>query len=93
MNCKKQMKKSLELKKISREKTINYMLNGKALIIHSVVNRKVIGKMNEYFPEPQSSGGRVKVELDLSNYATKTDLKNLTVVNMSYFAKKFDLAI
>ena len=26
--------------------------------------------MSEYFPEPKSSGGRVKVELDLSNYAT-----------------------
>ena len=29
--------------------------------------------MSEYFPEPKSSGGRVKVELDLSKYATKTD--------------------
>ena len=27
--------------------------------------------MSEYFPEPKSLGGRVKVELDLSNYATK----------------------
>ena len=29
-NCKKKVKKSLELKKKQREKTINYMLNGKA---------------------------------------------------------------
>ena len=29
--------------------------------------------MNEYFPEPKSSEGRVKVELDLFKYATKTD--------------------
>ena len=29
--------------------------------------------MSEYFPEPTSSGGRVKVELVLSNYATKAD--------------------
>ena len=27
--------------------------------------------MSEYFPEPKSFGKRVKVELDLSNYATK----------------------
>ena len=27
--------------------------------------------MSEYYPEPKSSGGKVKVELDLSNYATK----------------------
>ena len=32
--------------------------------------------MGEYFPEPDYSGGKVKVELDLSNYATKKDLKN-----------------
>ena len=31
--------------------------------------------MREYFPEPKSLGGKVKVELDLSSYATKTDLK------------------
>ena len=28
--------------------------------------------MSEYFPEPKSSGGRVRVEVDLSNYITKT---------------------
>ena len=47
--------------------------------------------MSEYFPEPKSSGGRVKVELDLSNYATKADLKNATGVDTSKFAKKVDL--
>ena len=29
--------------------------------------------MKKYIPEPKSSGGRVKVELYLSNYATKAD--------------------
>ena len=48
--------------------------------------------MNEYFPEPKSSGERVKVELDLSNYATKADLQNSTGVDVSKFAKKVDLA-
>ena len=43
--------------------------------------------MSEYFPEPKSSGGRVKVELDLSNYATKADLKNATGVDTSKSAK------
>ena len=32
--------------------------------------------MSEYFPEPKSSGEREKIVLDLSNYATKSDLKN-----------------
>ena len=42
--------------------------------------------MSEYIPEPKSLGGRVKVELDLSNYATKVDLKNATGVDLSKFA-------
>ena len=41
--------------------------------------------MCEYFPEPKSLGGRVKVELDLSSYATKADLKNATGVDTSKF--------
>ena len=31
--------------------------------------------MSDYFPELKSLSGRVKVELDLSNYRTKADLK------------------
>ena len=48
--------------------------------------------MSEYFPEPKSSGERVKVEIDLSIYATKSDFKNGTGVDISKFAKKTDLA-
>ena len=47
--------------------------------------------MSEYFPEPKSSGGRVKVELYLSNYATKADLKNAIGISTSKVAKKADL--
>ena len=36
MNCKKQIKKSLELKNYSREKVINCMLNGKVMIIRLI---------------------------------------------------------
>ena len=43
--------------------------------------------MTEHFPEPKSLRGRVKVELDLPNYATKADLKNATGVDKSDFAK------
>ena len=48
--------------------------------------------MSEYFQEPKSLRGNVKVELDLSNYATKADLKNATGVDRSTFAKKVKLA-
>ena len=47
--------------------------------------------MIEYFSERKSLG-KVKVELDLSNYATKIDLKNATGIDASRFAKKVDLA-
>ena len=48
--------------------------------------------MSEYFPEVKHLGGRLKFELDMSNYATKTDLKNATSVDTSSFAKQIDLA-
>ena len=48
--------------------------------------------MNEYFSKSRPSGGSVKVELDLSNYATNSDLKNATGVDKSEIAKKTDLA-
>ena len=48
--------------------------------------------MSEYFLEPKSVKGKIKIELDLSNYATKADFKNATDVDTSKFAKKIDLA-
>ena len=48
--------------------------------------------MGEYFPEPKPSGGRVRVELDFSNYAPKADLKSATGVDTSKFTKKVELA-
>ena len=48
--------------------------------------------MKEYFAEPNYFGANVKVELNLSCYATKADLKNETGIDTSYFAKKNDLA-
>ena len=40
----------------------------------------------------ESSGGRVKVKLDLSNHSKKAGLKNTRGVDTSKFSKKFDLA-
>ena len=48
--------------------------------------------MSEYFPKPKSLGPKVKVELDLSDYAAKADLENATGVDTSGFAKKTDSA-
>ena len=48
--------------------------------------------MSQHFPPHRSSGRNIKVELDLSSYATKTDLKNATHVDVSSFASKTNLA-
>ena len=45
-----------------------------------------------YYPPYKSSSNNVKGELDLTNYATKNDLKNLTHVDVSSFASKTNLA-
>ena len=48
--------------------------------------------MSTYYPPYKRSSSNVKVELDLTNYATKTDLKNITHVDVSSFASKTNLA-
>ena len=48
--------------------------------------------MSNYFPPYNNSSKNIKVELDLSNYATKTDLKNITHVDVSNYASKTNLA-
>ena len=44
-----------------------------------------------YYPRSKSSSNNVKVELDLTNYATKNDLKNMMHVDVSSFASKTNL--
>ena len=45
--------------------------------------------MSQYFSKPlRSIGGNINVKVDLSNYATKTDLKNITHIDTSSFALK-----
>ena len=45
-----------------------------------------------FLPPYSHSKNKIEVELDLSNYATKSDLKNASDVDTSQFAKKDDLA-
>ena len=49
--------------------------------------------MSQYFPKPyEPFGGDINVKVDLSNYATKTDLKNVSHDDVSSFALKSNLA-
>ena len=47
----------------------------------------------QYFPKPyEPFGGDINIKVDLSNYATKTDIKNISHVDTSSFALKANLA-
>ena len=49
--------------------------------------------MSQYFPKPyEPFGGDINVKVDLSNYATKEDIKNISHVDTSSFALKSNLA-
>ena len=64
------------------------MSNGKDIIIYLTVG--LIKKLN--FPKHEPFGGDINVQVDLSNYATKTDLKNISHVDVNSFALKSNLA-
>ena len=81
-------------KKYLKEKVINCMSNGKGMIIYLIVGsiKKPCIKMSQYFPKPfKSFGGNINIKVDLSNYATKTNLKNVTRLDTSGFALKTNL--
>ena len=48
--------------------------------------------MSTYYPRHKSSSSNIKVELGLTNYATKTGLENITQTDVSSFASKTNLA-
>ena len=79
--CEKELRKTnqeeFRIEKIIKEIEIGYMSNGKAKIILLIAGfiKKTLRKIGQYFPKPYSCfGENVKVELDLSNYATKAGL-------------------
>ena len=48
--------------------------------------------MSKYFPPYNNPSENIKVELDLSNYATKKDIKDIIHIDASGFALKTNLA-
>ena len=65
------------------------------MIINLIVGliRKSLSKMSQYFPRSYKQfGGDINVTVDLSNYATKDDIKNITHIDTSSFALKTNLA-
>ena len=55
--------------------------------------KKTLYKISQYFPKPyEPFHGDINVTVDLSNYATKDDIKNITHVDTSSFALKTNVA-
>ena len=59
---------------------------------NSWIDKKISYKMSQYFPPYRSHGGDIKVKLNLSSYATKQDLKNVSHADISSFVAKTDPA-
>ena len=57
-----------------------------------IENYKIVYYKMSYYPLYKSSSINIKVKLNLANYATKTDLKNITCVDVNSFASKTNLA-
>ena len=58
-------------------------------LIKKILNEIISLKMSQYF---RNFGGNFNVKVDISNYATKSDLKNVMHVDASRFALKTNLA-
>ena len=67
------------------------MVNWKGMIVVLIIGliKRPCIKMSQYIPKPfKSFGKNINIKVDLSNYATKVDLKNVTHVDTSGFALK-----
>ena len=79
---------------------INYMSNGKCMIIHLIVGLikkiqcdSIVQKMSQHFPKPyEPFGGDINVKVNLSNYGTKTDIRNISHIDTLGFTLKTNLA-
>ena len=60
--------------------------------VFMIKNYKILYYNMSYYPPYKSSSNNIKVELDLSNYATKDEVKNITHVDVSSYATKTNLA-
>ena len=87
-NCSKQIKKNLE-----KKKKTNSISNGNAMIIHLIAGLRKKHIVQNESPKPyRPFGGDINVKVDLSNYATKANLKKGTKVDTSNLALKSNLA-
>ena len=83
--------KEFRIEKIHKRKgdKLHVKWKGDDNSFNSWINKKnILQKMSEYFPKPSSHEKNFKVKIDLTNYAAKADIKNITHVDTSNFALK-----
>ena len=79
------------IEKVIKRKGDKLYVNGRVMIILLIAGliKKILYKMSQYFPKPyELFSGNINVKVDLFNYATKDDIKNITHVDTSSFALK-----
>ena len=63
------------------------------ILLIAGLTERILYKISKHFPKPcEPFGGDINVKVDLSNYATKADVKNITHIDTSGFALKSNLA-
>ena len=92
LNNRKRIESRIE--KFIKKKGNKLYVKWKVMIIHLIAGliKKTTYKMSQYFPKPYGPFGRdINVKIDLSNYATKTDLKGAIGIDTSNLAVKSNL--
>ena len=98
-NCRRLIKK-IRIEKVLKRKGHKLYVKWKGYdnSFNSLIDKKDLVcfyhvKMSQYFPKPyEPFGGDINVKVDLSNYAAKADIKNISHVDTSRFVLKTNLA-
>ena len=92
----KTSQKEFRIEKVLKRKGDKLYVKWKeySISFNSWINKKDLIKMSQYFPKPFNSHfcDSIKIKIDLSNYATKTDIKKISHVDTSSFIPKTNLA-
>ena len=96
-NCKRTSQKECKIEKVIKRKRDKLYVKWKGYdnSFNSWIDKRdiVLKKMSQYFLKSFRSFGRnINVKVDLSNYATKADINNISHVDTSSFARKTNLA-
>ena len=94
----KKNQEEFRIEKVIKRKGVRIYVKWKGYdnLFNSWIDKKRLSmyiKVSQYFPNPyESFGGDINIKVDLSIYATKTDLKNILHIDVSSYALNSILA-